>query len=85
MTVMGYDVPCPMHNEWKPWIPAFAGMTEQVQTASQERVLGIMGKVRLARATRRGVQRGETPLRSLPSPKIGGLGVDDTQFGEGGS
>ena len=36
----------------------------------------ITGKLRFARATHRGVQRGEAPLRSFRSPKSGGQGVE---------
>jgi hypothetical protein len=46
------------------WIPAFAGMTDYAR---------ITGKLRFVRAAYRGVQRGEAPLRSLFSPKYGGL------------
>jgi hypothetical protein len=35
----------------------------------------------LAHAIHRGVQRGEAPLRSFLSPKIGGKGVDDSLEG----
>ena len=39
--------------------------------------LRIAGKLRFARATHRGVQRGEAPLRSSSSPKTAGKGIEE--------
>ena len=55
------------------WIPAFAGMTKEVQFASGgvptvRQCPRITGKLRVARATHRGAQRGEAPLRYWSFP-----------------
>ena len=73
------------------WIPAFAGMTGLVQrdAAVVWAVCnaGLMNQAptRLCyvRVTYRGVQRGEAPLRSSSSPKIGDEGVESGIAQEG--